>query len=70
MSIPRTLLLDCFRNFFGWLDLYKATITMDNNVIVPSDMQTTAILENTTARKNHKRQFIMVTHILAGGGMG
>lgn len=33
-------------NCLGWLDLYTATIIIDNSVMKPTVMQTTAVLEN------------------------
>lgn len=34
-------------NCFGWLDLYIATRTIDNKVMIPNVMHTTVVLEKT-----------------------
>lgn len=49
--MPCTVLLDPIFNSFCWLDLYTATIIMDNKVMKPKVMHTTAALENSTAEE-------------------
>lgn len=41
-------------NCLGWLDLYIATSTMDNNAMNPSTIHTTVVREN-TAESRHQQ---------------
>lgn len=43
-------------NWFGWLDLYIATSTIDNNVMNPNAMHTTVVLENTAESKHQEHK--------------
>lgn len=52
--MPCAVLLDPIFNSFCWFDLYTATIIMDNRVMKPKVMHTTAALENSTAEEIRK----------------